>query len=85
MVTLDSLQDDDLVAVCVRVPYACHDALRCVCKRLRAAASRSRLQTHRRASWLRYGTRTHTATRSSCCNESRVPIDIPPAKQRRRW
>ena len=44
---LDTLRVDDLLAICVRIPYTSHDSLRCVCRRLRTVAERSALARHR--------------------------------------
>lgn len=46
--TLETLRVDALVAVCVRVPYASHDAVRCSCRRLRSACERTAIAKHRR-------------------------------------
>ena len=44
---LATLRQDDLLAICCRIPYASHDALRCVCRRLQATAAKGALYRHR--------------------------------------
>jgi len=49
MANLLRLRDDALLQCFVRVPYAYHDALRCVCRRARTLAAREQMQKARRA------------------------------------